>query len=198
MRVAVIGTGNIGGTIGRALASNGHEVAFGSRTPEESTGVAGGTGAKVTDVASSLAGAEAVVLALPGPGVAGFLNEHAGALHGILVVDATNNMAGGGPAHAHDLVVGAVPEARYARAFNTLGWENFAEPRFGNEVADLFFSSSNADAPVVAELVEAVGLRPVHVGPDTQDVVDGLLRLWFALSQAHGRHLAFKMLVGPA
>ena len=31
MRVAVIGKGKIGGTLGRALAQAGHEVSFGSR-----------------------------------------------------------------------------------------------------------------------------------------------------------------------
>ena len=33
MRVAVIGTGNIGGTIGRAFARAGNDVVFGSRSP---------------------------------------------------------------------------------------------------------------------------------------------------------------------
>ena len=35
MRVAVIGTGNIGRTLGGALARAGHEVVFGSRNPRE-------------------------------------------------------------------------------------------------------------------------------------------------------------------
>ena len=35
MRVAVIGTGNIGRTLGGALARAGHEVVFGSRNPQE-------------------------------------------------------------------------------------------------------------------------------------------------------------------
>lgn len=45
-------------------------------------------------------------------------------------------------------------------------------------------------------LIEAVGLRPMYLGPDQQDVVDGVLRLWFALAigQGHGRHLAFHTL----
>lgn len=43
MRVAVIGTGPIGGTLGRAFARGGHQVVFGSRHPEGSS-VAGGHG----------------------------------------------------------------------------------------------------------------------------------------------------------
>ena len=51
VKVAVIGTGNIGGTLGRAFARAGHDVTFGTRRPAESAGAAGETGAKVTDVA---------------------------------------------------------------------------------------------------------------------------------------------------
>ena len=92
--------------------------------------------------------------------------------------------------------MGAVPTARYARAFNPVGWENFAEPRFGDTAADLFFSADEADRPLVEALIEAVGLRPAYVGANQQDVVDGVLQLWFALAvgQHRGRRLAFRVL----
>jgi predicted dinucleotide-binding enzyme len=35
MRIAVIGTGNLGGTLGRAFAGAGHQVTFGSRHPDD-------------------------------------------------------------------------------------------------------------------------------------------------------------------
>jgi hypothetical protein len=46
------------------------------------------------------------------------------------------------------------------------------------------------------ELIQAVGLRPMYLGDGQQDVVDGVLRLWFALAvgQGHGRELAFRTL----
>jgi hypothetical protein len=48
----------------------------------------------------------------------------------------------------------------------------------------------------VETLVEAVGLRPAYLGPDQHEVVDGVLRLWFALAlgRRRGRHLAFRVL----
>jgi predicted dinucleotide-binding enzyme len=146
--------------------------------------------------AETLAGADVVVLALPARAVPAFAEEHAGALAGPLVVDAANDLGGDGPANHHDVLAAAVPGIRYARAFNSLGWENFAEPRFGDVQADLFFSSAEADRPVVEALIEAVGLRPAFVGEGQQDVVDGVLRLWFALAvgQGRGRHLAFRVL----
>ena len=33
MRIGIIGSGNVGGTLGRRLAESGHEIMFGSRDP---------------------------------------------------------------------------------------------------------------------------------------------------------------------
>jgi predicted dinucleotide-binding enzyme len=191
--VAVIGTGRIGGTLGRAFARGGHQVTFGSRGPADGS-VAGDSGAAQDTVAGALAGADIVVLAVPGPAVAAVVAENAGALAGKLIVDAANNM-GGGPANSHEAIA-ALPGARYARAFNTLGVENFADPVFGSETADLIFSAPEADRPAVEDLIRAVGLRPVYAGDGAHEVVDGVLRLWFALAigQGRGRHLAFRVL----
>jgi predicted dinucleotide-binding enzyme len=198
LNVAVIGAGNVGGTLGRAFARAGHKVTFGVRDPADgrAEAVVADSGADVGRVADALFGAEVVVLALPGNMIEAFLRQHAAALESLLIVDAANRIGGPGPAHSRDAVLAAVPTARYARAFNTVGWENFAEPRFGDTAADLFYSSDEADRPLVEALISAVGLRPAYVGADQHDVVDGVLRLWFALAvgQQRGRRLAFRVL----
>jgi hypothetical protein len=180
MRIAVIGKGNIGGTLGGAFERAGHEVAYGS--------CSGG-------LAEALAGAEAIVLALPAGAVGDLLADHGSELDGKLVVDATNRV-GAPVANAAAAIRSAAPEARYVRAFNTLGWENFADPDFGDGPADMFFSAAPADRSAAEELIGAVGLRPVWVGEDKQDVVDGLLPLWFSLTQARGgnRRIALRLI----
>jgi predicted dinucleotide-binding enzyme len=89
-----------------------------------------------------------------------------------------------------------VPNVRYARAFNSLGWENFAEPDFDGVPADLLFATADAaDRTPVEELISAVGLRPVYLGAGKQDAVDHALPLWFALMQERGnRRIAFRVL----
>lgn len=190
MRIGIIGTGKVGGTLGTVLANAGHEVRLGSRNPQQSD-----SGPQVTDHAAALADAEVVVLAVPPEGVDSLLAEHADALAGKLVVDATNRF-GGPAANAGAQVAAAVPTARYARAFNTLGWENFAEPVFDGVQADLFFSCQTEDRAVMEELIGAVGLRPAYLGAGMESVVDGVLPLWFSLVQQHGgnRHLALRVL----
>jgi predicted dinucleotide-binding enzyme len=188
MRIAVIGTGNIGGTVGGALARAGHDVAYGSRNPD-------GSDPAVVGIAEALDGAEAVLLALPGRAVEGFLAEHSTRIDGKIVIDATNRM-GGAVTNYAAAIAEAAPSARYVRAFNTLGWENFAQPTFDGVQADLFFSAPKADLDAVEGLISDVGLRPAYLGEGKQDLVDSVTPLWFTLVQARGgqRHLAFRIL----
>jgi predicted dinucleotide-binding enzyme len=196
--LAVLGTGRIGGTLGRAFAAAGHRVTFGARDPARDADVVGNTGAEVSDIPGALADAEVVVLAVPGPAVAGVVRENAQALGGKLVVDCANNIGGGGPTNSHDVIVAAAPGVRYARAFNTLGVENLQNPRYGDVVGDMFFTSSEADRETVAALVDAVGLHPVWLGEGAQALLDDLLRLWFTLSRLSGsRHFALKVVSDP-
>ncbi len=194
LKVAVIGTGNIGGTLGRALARAGHEVSFGTRRPAEAAEAAGDTTAQVTDIPNALASSEIVLLALPSGAVDAFISENGDAVRDKLIVDATNRMSGDGSANAHAAL--SQVTTHYARAFNTLGWENFEDPHFGDVVADLFYSAPEADRETMDALISAVGLRPQYLGDGQQEVVDGLLRVWFALvmGQRRPRRLALRVL----
>jgi 8-hydroxy-5-deazaflavin:NADPH oxidoreductase len=193
MDVAVIGTGFIGGTLGRALARAGHRVTFGSRHPDTDD-AAQDTAATVRSVGDAVATAEVVLLALPAAAVGEFAGSHGPALAGKLVVDATNTM-GGPVANSRSALPAGV---RYARAFNTLGGENLAEPMFADGPADMFFSAPAEDRGTLEELIEAVGLRPVYVGADQEALIDALFHLWIALAigQGRGRRLALRLLEG--
>jgi 8-hydroxy-5-deazaflavin:NADPH oxidoreductase len=182
MNIAVIGTGKIGRTLGEALTAAGHDIRYGSRTPEES-------------VRKALDGAEAVIVGIPGHAVADFARDHADELAGKVVIDAANKF-GNGPAHSAAEFAVLAPAAHYARAFNALGWENFADPVFDGVVADLIYSADEADRETVERLIRDTGLNPVYLGPGQHDLLDHLLKLWFTLvhTQGRGRHLALKVL----
>jgi predicted dinucleotide-binding enzyme len=191
VKIAIIGTGFIGGILGRALARAGNDVTFGSRHPDDA-GVAEDTTARVATIADALPGADVVILALPGAAVPGFGAEHGDALAGKLVIDATNRI-GTPVANAR---ASLPPTIRYARAFNTLGGENMADPVFADGRADMFFSSPEADRATVETIIEGVGLRPIYLGEDQEALVDSLLTLWFqlAVKQGRGRRLALRVL----
>ena len=134
-------------------------------------------------VGDALAGADVVVLAVPGGAVGEVVSANGDALAGKVVIDAANRI-GEPEVNSRALVAAAAPDARYVRAFNTLGWENFADPLPG---AALFFTADPGARPTADELITAVGLEPVFAGPaDASGTVDALLPLWFALVQHSG------------
>jgi 8-hydroxy-5-deazaflavin:NADPH oxidoreductase len=182
--IAVIGSGNIGSTIGEAWRRAGHDVAFASRSPEPPGTVA---------IPDAIAAAEVVLLAVPGGAVPDLLAEHGAALGGRVVIDATNDIGGARLSHAE--AYEQAPGARFVRAFSTLGWEMYREPQIAGETADLFWCGP--DDAGIEGLIGDVGLRPVRVGDiDAIDVVDGAGRLWLTLvfRQGRPRRLAFRML----
>jgi predicted dinucleotide-binding enzyme len=200
MRIAIVGAGNIGGTLGAKWAAAGHSVVFGVRDPQSPKAraslSAAGPGAAVTSVAEALEGAEVVLLSLPGAAVAALVREHGAALDGKLVIDATNQF--GRPVmNGIAAIQAAAPGARVVRAFNSLGWENFAEPTIDGVQVDLLYCAPAAEAQAAERLIADVGLRPVRVGELAQaPLVDSIGALWGALvfGQGHSRRLAFKLL----
>ena len=54
MKIAIIGTGFIGTTLGRSLSEAGHQVVYGSRHPESDE--TAGAGASVSSIADALSG----------------------------------------------------------------------------------------------------------------------------------------------
>ena len=199
MKIAVIGKGNIGGSLGSKWRAAGYDVVYGSRDASAEASArasarasAGPGGAPVLGIGEALNDADVVLLAVPGQVVADVVSEQSTALAGKVVIDAVNRI-GAPEFDSRALIADAVPSARYVRAFNTLGWENFASPLPG---ADLFFAAAPEARPVAEELITAVGLEPAFVGDaGATATVDALLPLWFALVKQNGgnRRLALRV-----
>ena len=200
--IAVLGAGNIGRTVGQKWSMAGHEVRFSVNDPA-------GTNAQVlrTETANQavigtieevLRGdTDVVLVALPGDVVEMVAQKYATQLDGRIIIDAANRM---GEDSMHNLAhfQQYAPQAQLYRAFNTLGWENFAEPDFHGIQADLFYCGPDGEArPKVEQLISEIGLRPVYLGGnDRMGLLDSIAALWFtlALGQKKGRHIAFKVL----
>src|SRR5437773_12512175 len=116
-RIAVVGSGKIGSTIGDAWRRAGHEVTYASRSPQPPETVA---------IPDAIGGAELVLLAVPGAAVPGFHAEHGAALDGRTVIDASNDIGGERLHHAE--AYASAPGARFVRAFNSRGADVFHDP----------------------------------------------------------------------
>ena len=202
MRITVIGAGNIGRTLANAWARAGHEVEVGVRDPTSESAQEArtqlGDSVTVSPLANVLGRAEVIALALPGTAVDAFLNQSGPSLADKVVVDAANRAFGGsGPMNSVSAIRAAAPSAAVIRAFNSIGWENMAQPAFDGITADMLYCADESARSVAEQLIADVGLRPVLVGDlDQVHLVDALTGLWAALAygQGRGRQLAFKIL----
>lgn len=203
LTITILGAGNIGGTLGRKWHAAMHQVIFGVNNPEgkHGTELRAELGASVIVATASEAlahEADVVVMALPGTAMESSIITHAAQLDGKVIIDTANRL-GGGPMNSLVTFQEYTPHAQIYRAFNTLGWENFADPLFDGVQADLFYCGPEGESQKIAEqLISDVGLRPIYLGGIEQtSLVDSIGSLWFALvfGQHKSRHLAFKMLM---
>jgi hypothetical protein len=203
MQIAILGAGNIGGTLGRKWAAAGHAVVFGVRDPASARARAAlesaGPGARLASLAEAAAFGEVVLFAIPSRAMADTVRTLSGRLDGKILVDATNNFAG--PViNSLDALRAAAPGALLFRAFNSLGWELFAEPRVDGQQVDMFYCGPDGEARRQVEaLIAGIGLRPRWVGDtDQAALVDNLGALWVQLvRRGWPRRTALKALGGP-
>lgn len=201
MNIGILGTGHIGGTLGKKWAAAGHVVQFGSRDPNKATTQdlidSFGEKASVASILDAINFGDVVLFAIPGKAMDETISANAKILAGKIIIDAANNI-GAPVVNSLPTFAAQVPTAKVYRAFNIYGWENFEDSTFSNGPADLFYCGTDGETrPTMEKLITDVGLNPLYVGgPEQADVVDSLLKLWFTLvsSQKTGRHLAFKVL----
>ncbi|HZS78432.1 MAG TPA: NAD(P)-binding domain-containing protein [Ktedonobacteraceae bacterium] len=203
MKIAVLGAGNIGGTLGRKWSKAGHSISFGVNDPNgkhaQELRAELGNAVQIGTVDEALQSQpDVVVLAVPGGTMDAVITKYAKQLDGKIIIDTTNRMGGGGPFNSFATLKEYTSNAPIYRAFNTLGWENFADPLFNGVPADLFYCGPDGEpGRSVEQLISDIGLRPVRLGGiDKVDQVDAFLPIWFSLAveQKKGRHIAFKLL----
>lgn len=163
MRIAVLGVGHIGGAVGRLWHAAGHDITFASRDAGEPKALAEELGdrAHVATVADGVAGAQVVLVAVPGPAVVEALTA-AGGLDGQVVIDAANMM--GGDRLSLGQLADRFPGGRWVRAFNTLQARVLAEENHRQPRWVLFLSGDETAKPAVAHLIEDAGFEAVDLG----------------------------------
>ena len=176
-RIGIIGSGNIGGTMGTLWVKAGHPVLFSSRNPESLKGLVEGLGrlARAGTPQDAVAFGDVVFLAVPYGALPGLGRDLGSALAGKVVLDAGNAVAGRDGdtvAVAREKGIGLatagyLPGARVVRAFNTLGFDVFrTQAHRAGEPLAIPIAGDDADALAVASsLVRDAGFEPVVVGP---------------------------------
>lgn len=174
MKIAVIGTGNVGKAIGGSLVRAGHQVTFAARDADKTRQVASEVGASAAVSAADAArDADVIILAVPYTAAEQVAAELDGQAAGKVVIDATNPIkadysglateSGGSGAERFAQLLGG---ALVAKAFNTLLAGLQADPTtHGTRLDALYATDDPAARAAVIALASSIGLRPVSVGP---------------------------------
>jgi predicted dinucleotide-binding enzyme len=191
--IGVIGSGQVGQTLAQGFKKHGHDVRIASRTPAKlaefaaKTGIAAGT---FQDVA---AWADAAVLAVHGSAAEEAIRTAGEAsLRGKVVIDTTNPIADAPPVDGViqyftgpnesllERLQKAFPEARFVKAFNSVGSARMVNPSFEDGTPTMFYCGNDADAKAfVKTVLEAFGWDPADMGAATAArAIEPLAQLW--------------------
>ena len=207
MKIAVIGAGHVGGTLGKGWARKGHEVIFGVRDTadrklQEHLAASGGK-ARAASVKEAASNAEVVALTVPWGAVPDAL-KNAGELRGKILLDCTNplkpdlsGLALGTDTSAGEQVASWAPGARVVKIFNSTGAPNMANPVYPDGPAMMLYCGDDAAAKsIAAQLASDLGFAPCDLGPlaDAR-LLESLALIWIhlAVRQKMGTNFAFRL-----
>jgi len=178
MKVAILGKGGVGTTLGAGFKKHGHDVRFGRRDPKESYADA----AKFGEIA---------VLCTPWSGTENAIKltdpKH---LAGKVVIDVTNpvkfeesetpQLAIGFNDSGGEQVQRWLPQSRVVKAFNMVGSTLMVNPKLPGGPPDMFIAGNDAAAKrTVTQVCEQFGWPVVDIGGiEGARLLEPLAMLW--------------------
>jgi len=171
--IVMFGTGAVGQALAGCWKRIGHCVTFASRDPAGARvrALAADTGIPVVGI-DEAGPFDAGVLAVPWGGVPELCARIASRVSGRVMLDATNPLAPGlqlAIGHAvsgGEQIASWLPQANIVKIFNTTGYGNLADPRYGAERPTMFYCGDDAPSCAVArQLAEDIGFEAVCAGP---------------------------------
>ena len=209
-RVGVLGSAAVGQTLAKGLKKHGYDVRIGTRTDGKlddfsaATGIASGTFAGVA------AWAEGIVLAVAGR-VASLAIQDAGPSNvaGKLVIDVTNPLSDEPPDDGvlrvftgpneslMERLQQAYPDARFVKAFNSIGSAVMVNPMFPGGPPTMFYCGNDPAAKsIVLRIIEQFGWQGADMGSvRAARAIEPLCQLWCIPGFREGQwQHAFKLL----
>lgn len=177
LKIGIVGSGRIGGTLGALWLKAGHEIMFSSLDLEHDKALAARLGGKARAGTPREAAAfgEVVLIAVPYSALPQLGRDLAGLIKGKPVLDTCNPF----PGRDGDIATWArekgaglasaelLPGARLVRAFNAIGYSRLPEiaKRQGERTGMPMAGDDPGAIKAASRLVRDIGFEPVVIGP---------------------------------
>lgn len=194
MKIGILGSGVVAKTLGAGFLKYGHTVMLGTRDAGKlDEWRSQHAGAKVGSFADAATSGEVLVLAVRGEAALDVLRlAGAAPLAGKVVIDTTNPIASAPPVHGvlqyftsldeslMERLQRAYPEARFVKAFNSVGNASMVNPHFAAGPPTMFICGNDATGKqTVAGVLEQFGWDVLDLGAvEAARAIEPLCMLW--------------------
>ncbi len=203
MKIAIIGTGNVGGALATAWSKKGHTIHLGVQDLTNFKGkeLLNNPNTSVHTIVEAVRTSEIVLIATPAT-AAIEVAKSLGDTTGKIIIDSMNTVMGRGPvgfANTSDAILANTNTKDLVKCFNTTGFNNMENPIYGDTAIDVFMAgdSQNAKATVRQLALDAGFAECYSVGGnDKFTLMEQFAFFWInlAMMQGQGRNIAFKLL----
>lgn len=203
MNIAIIGSGNVGGTLGSKWAEKGHHIYFGVRDLSKFKGHDLTSQENITacSIVEAVRSAEVILLATPAISAIEVATS-LGDTSGKVIIDTMNIVMGRGPEgyqNTTDAILDHTITRDVVKCFNTTGFNNMANPKYGEQSIDMFVAGDSAKGKSIAKqlAIDASFAECYDIGGnDKFELMEKFAWFWInlAMFQGQGREIGFKLL----
>ncbi|HPH20979.1 MAG TPA: NAD(P)-binding domain-containing protein [Haliscomenobacter sp.] len=203
MKIAIIGTGNVGGALATKWAQCGHQILLGVKDIDNFKGkeLLNNPNTTVYPIATAVQQAEVILLATPATAVLEVC-QSLGDTAGKVIIDAMNIIMGRGPvgfSNTSDAILANTVTPDVVKSFNTTGFNNMVNTEYQGQAIDMFVAGSSEKGKQAAiQLAKDAGFADCYDvgGNDKFQLMEQFAWFWInlAMFQGQGREMAFKLL----
>lgn len=203
MKIAIIGTGNVGGALATAWSKAGHTILLGAQDIKnfKRKELLNNSNTSVHSIHEAVREAVIILIATPAP-AAGEVAKSLGDTSDKVIIDAMNVVMGRGPAgftNTADAILANTLTRDVVKSFNTTGFNNMLNPNYGNTALDMFMAGdSEKGKRIVHQLALDAGFAECYDvgGNDKFQLMEQFAFFWInlAMMRGQGRDIGFKLL----
>lgn len=202
MKIAIIGTGNVGGALATKWANAGHQILLGVRDVQNFKGkeLLINPHTSVHTIQEAVIQSDVVLIATPAP-LAVEVVKSLGDTTDKVIIDSMNIVMGRGPAgfsNTTDAILSNTNTKDVVKCFNTTGFNNMLEPNYGDIAIDAFVAGDSEKGKKIAQqLALDAGFANCYSigGNDKFQLMEQFAFFWInlAMFQGQGREIGFKL-----